>query len=435
MSIRQRWSNVFARGAGDGLFVNSASWVGIRAISGFVRIGILLAIARAYGPERFGELSLAISVVEILRTFSDFGIDVVSIRKFAQTVPTGRDELLKVLLGAKLLLATCFYGLGAGVLFFIAKDHFELLIGLIAGLSLFFSGALGALSSYLQSFFSMSRMFTTTLVGSAASVVFASFAIHGRTSLLVVVVALPLADALNLVLFCSRSKLKLRAKVDLRETLSLLRESLPVGLTMGLVVLYFRLDNLFVYKFAGAAALGLYAACFRIIEPALMIPQSFATTAYTVLSSAERSSDGVSDMVRTLLRTMWPAYSFLAVFSVAVFLGGKLLLGRLFPMYLPAYPIMLILSGTLLVRSLNIGLTVIFNSRGMYSTVTRIAAANLALNLVLVFFLTQKYGALGAAWAALLTESVNTLVQGRAAALIPHVPERRLVLDSVGIER
>jgi O-antigen/teichoic acid export membrane protein len=280
----------------------------------------------------------------------------------------------------------------------------------------------------------MSRMFITSLLSSAASVVFASIAIHSKTSLLIVIVALPLADALNLVLFCSRSKLKLRARFDLRETFSLLRESLPVGLMMALVVLYFRLDNLFVFKFAGAAALGLYSACFRIIEPALMIPQSFATTAYTVLSNAERGNDGVSDMARTLLRTMWPAYSLIAAFCLTLFLAGKLLLAWLFPMYLSAYPIMLILSVTLFVRSLNIGMTVIFNSRGMYSTVTKIAAVNLALNLVFVFFLTQKYGALGAAWAALLTESINTFIQGRSVALIPHIPECQLVLDSVEIE-
>src|SRR5271155_5481200 len=56
--------------AGQFLFVNSASSAGFRAIAGMTRIGILLSIARAYGPGSFGQLSLAMSLVEILRTFS-----------------------------------------------------------------------------------------------------------------------------------------------------------------------------------------------------------------------------------------------------------------------------------------------------------------------------------------------------------------------------
>ena len=434
VSVKQGWYNLLSKVRGECQFLNSASLVGVRAISGLARIGILLTIARAYGPESFGKLSLAVSMVEILRTFSDFGIDTISIRRFAHTMPTRRAELLESVLGAKLLLSACFYSLATGVLFFLADDHFEVLLGLVAGLSLFFSGALGAFSSYLQSFFSMSRILRTSLLSSAASVVFASIAIHNNTSLLFVIVALPLADALNLILFCSTSELRFRGRFDPRETFSLLRESFPVGITSALVILYFRLDTLFVFKFAGAAALGLYAACFRIIEPALMISHSFSTTAYTVLSGAERSNGSVSDVIRTVLRIMWPAYGLLAGFAVIALLAGKIFLARFLPMYLSAYPIMAILSITLLVRSLNMGLTAIFNSRAMYSTVTRIAAINLGLNLALVLLLAQKYGAVGAAWAALLTESVNTLIQGRGLASVLRVPKSRLVMDNAKLE-
>jgi O-antigen/teichoic acid export membrane protein len=434
VSVKRRWYHVLYSRDVDSRFGNSASWVGTRAISGLARLGILLAIARAYGPESFGKLSLSISVVEILRVFSDFGIDTISIRKFTQTIPAKRAELLEVILGAKLFLATCFYSLAAGVLFVLANDHFEVVLGLVAGLSLFFSSALGAFSSYLQSFFSMSRIFRTSLLSSAASVVFASIAIHNKASLVFVIVALPLADALNLILFCSTSELRFRAKFDLGDTLSLLRASLPVGVTSALVILYFRLDTLFVFKFAGAAALGLYSACFRITEPALMIPQSFSTTAYTVLSSAERSNDSASDVIRTVLRTMWPAYAAIGAFALIVVFTGKVFLAWFFPLYLSAYRIMAVLSIALLVRSLNIALTAIFNSRAMYSTVTRIAAVNLSLNLVLVLFLAQKYGALGAAWAALLGESVNTLIQVRSVAAILRFPKGQLVLGNVNLE-
>jgi len=96
---------------------------------------------------------------------------------------------------------------------------------------------------------------------------------------------------------------------------------------------------------------------------------------------------------------------------MAVLVAARPLLQHFFPMYLQAYPILLILVLALVARSANMGLTSIFNSRGMYSTITRIAAINLCVNLILVLFLTIKYAALGAALAALLTEGVNTAIQ------------------------
>src|SRR4051812_43262710 len=153
ISIKQRLSGMFSNNREGSQLVNSASSVVVRAISGLVRLGILLAIARAYGPESFGKLSLAVAIVEILRMFSDFGIDTISIRKLTQTGPAQRAELLAWILGSKLLLAVCFYGVAAAALFLLAKWSFEVLLGLIAGLSIIFSTLLGAFASYLQSFF------------------------------------------------------------------------------------------------------------------------------------------------------------------------------------------------------------------------------------------------------------------------------------------
>ena len=408
--------------------MNSASAVAVRAISGLTRLGILLAIARAYGPQAFGRLSLAVSIVEILRAFSDFGIDTVSIRRFVHTAPAGRrTELLPAIVGTKVLVSACFYGLSAGIVFCLA-NHFELLVALIAGLAIVFSGVLGAFSSYLQSCLAMSGLVKSTFVSSAAAAMFAAVAIYKHTSLLLVIAALPFGDVLNLILFCLTSGLGLRTRFDLQQTFSLLRESLPVGITSALVILYFRLDTVFVFKLAGAAALGLYSASFRIVEPALMIPNSFSTTAYAVLCSVPRSDQSFGQAIGVVWRTMWPAYAFVAGFSALGLLAGRLFLGSISPMYLPGYPVLAVLSVTLLVRSLNMGLTAIFNARAMYSVVTRIAGMNLGLNLVSVFFLVEKFGAFGAACAALLTESINTIIQGRKLASVLRAPKHQLAM-------
>src|SRR5438045_4725225 len=187
VSVQRRFSGLLWNSSGESQFVNSASSVAVRAISGLTRVGILLAIARTYGPESFGKLSLVIAIVEILRMFSDFGIDTISIRKFTQTPTAERGELLKWILGSKLLLAVCFYGVAAGALFLLAKGSFEVFLGLIAGLSILFSSLLGAFTCYLQSFFSMSLIFSTTVASSADLVLFVFFVFSMYVLLLFVI--------------------------------------------------------------------------------------------------------------------------------------------------------------------------------------------------------------------------------------------------------
>jgi len=420
--------------AGDPLFINSSSWVGARAVAGLTRVGILLAIARAYGPAKFGELSLAISIVEILRIFSEFGVDTISIRKFAQVPPDEKTGLLGGILGAKLLMATCSYCLGACMLLFIADGGAEVQLGAVAGLSLFFAGALGALSSYLQSSFSMYRLLRTTLLTSGVSICFAAAAIVSKASLLWVILALPLADSLNLFLLWRKLDVPLHARFSVRETTALLRESLPVGLTAVSVILYFRVDNLFVFKFAGEAALGLYAVCYRIIEPALMVPSSFATTGYALLSSADYQSAGIGKVSRVLLRTMWPAYAFIATTAMVFLFAGRLLLARFFSGYQAAYPILLVLLIVLSVRTLNATLVAVLNSRAKYSILARITAANLAINLLLVVVLVPRWGALGAAWAAVLTETLSTLMQAQSIIYLLLPVGHALVAENLNVE-
>jgi O-antigen/teichoic acid export membrane protein len=400
--------------AGEFLFLNSASSAGFRAIAGMTRIGILLSIARAYGPGSFGQLSLAMSLVEILRTFSEFGVDTISIRKFSQTGAGDRAHLLASIAGTKLILGACFYSLGMGVLFLIANNRATVRLGAIAALSLFFASVLGAISSYLQSSFSMSRILKTTLLSSTFSIAWASIAISSKAPLLVVIACLPAADALNLLLLSRVSGVSFRLKFSFSQTVGLLRESLPVGIMAVMVVLYVRLDNIFVFKFAGESALGLYALCYRITEPGLTIPLAFATTTYAYLSRPEHQEIVLKQAALISARTMGPAYLLTLAALAIVAVMGRTLLAWIFPRYLAAYPILLVLAFVVAARTINVALTSLLNSRAKYSLLAKICAVNLSVNIVLVFLLVPKLGALGAAWAALGTESINMLMQGKA---------------------
>ena len=111
-----------------------------------------------------------------------------------------------------------------------------------------------------------------------------------------------------------------------------------------MVMLYLRLDNILVFKFVGSAALGLYAAGFRIVEPALMVPHAFAMSLFTILSSRGHEKASRGQVLNSVLHTMWPAYLFVLCAAAVLVAGGQTLLRRFGPGYVGAYPVLRILS-------------------------------------------------------------------------------------------
>lgn len=396
---------------------NSFFGVASRAASGFSRAGILLLIAGKYGPTLFGKLALAISMMEIFRAFSEFGLDTVSIRRFSQENESERSRLLAQIVSSKTLAAGICYAASLLVMLALAGDSVVLLFSLIANLSLFSANLVGAFSSYYQSQLKMSEVFPPTMVSFGLYLVLSCSLIFSHVSLVLVICLLPACELLNVVLLYRKTSDLPRFHFDFSNSLSLFKESLPLGLMAAMVLLYVRLDNIFVFKFIGSAALGIYAAGFRIVEPALMVPHAFSISLFTILSARGHHSLKRKDLLHAVFHSMWPAYLFVICAGSVLMAGGNVILRHFGTSYLGAVPVLRILSVVLLFRTLNITLTSIVNSRGQYSALAKITGSNLLVNIVLAFLLIPRFGIQGAAWAAFGTELWNFIAQGACVLL------------------
>ena len=394
---------------------NSMAGVACRAASGFSRAGILLLIASTYGPLLFGKLALAISVMEIFRTFSEFGIDTIAIRRFAQEPEQDRGNLLSRTITSKLVAAVVCYLISLVVTGLIARDTFTFTLGMVAGISLFSGNLIGAFTSYYQSQLRMVEAFLPTFLAFGLYIVCSSAAIFKHAPLLLVIMLLPLFEMLDFLLLRRKVKHLPPIRLDLAATLSLFRESWPVGLMGAMIMLYFRLDNILIFKFIGNAALGLYAASFRIVEPALMVPHAFSLSLFAIFAGHGHLRSSRNQMMAVIGRTMWPAYAFIIGAAAALILGGQSLLRHFGAGYINAYPALQILAIVLVLRTVNITLTAVLNSRAKYSLLAKITGTNLIINVVLALMLIPHFGIEGAAWAAFGTELWNMLAQGSFA--------------------
>jgi polysaccharide transporter, PST family len=414
---------------------NSVFGVAVRALAGFSRIGVLLLVARYYGPAPFGRVALAMSLVEIFRTFSEFGLDTVALRRFSHAnAESERSQIFSRVLTTKLVLASIFYVSCLVATSLLSHNRLELQFAAIASISLFSANLVGALVAYYQSQLRMHEIFWVTLFVQIAYVLISVSLILARAPLPLVLGILPAAEFAYFLLLRSREHLTSQLVMDSQGTLGLLRESLPLGIMSGMILLYLRIDNVILYKLAGSSALGLYAACFRMIEPVLMIPGAFSVSLLALLSAKSHDSIGRSEIWGLCTRTLWPAYLFVLCAAAGLILLGKTLLAHFSPDYVVAYPALCILSLCLLVRTLNITMTTVITSRGAYSTLAKLAAVNLAINVGLVVVLVPTLGMPGAAWAAFGTESVNMAMQFMILRSVTRTPSEQPIYEIVNLE-
>ena len=365
---------------------NSIFAVATRAIGGLSRIGVMLFVAGRYGPTLFGKVALAISLVEVFRNFSEFGLDTIALRKYSQSQSRERHlVLLRQVITSKVLAASLFYVISVIVIVCLSRERLEIELVMIAGISLISGNLVGALTSYYQSQFQMRRIFLRTLMVYTLYVSAACIAIYVGAPLLVIVAILPVAELVHVGLLYTAEMNYADFSYDTTATVTLLKESLPLGIMGSMIFLYIRLDNVVVYKLLGRTALGLYATCFRMMEPALMIPAAFSATLLVLVTTHSAELLTRKQVMNVAVRTLWPAYLFTLAAAAMLILGGSTVLRHFNPAYEAAYPALRILACSLIVRTVNITLTTLINSRGAYYALMRITASNLIVNIVLVF--------------------------------------------------
>jgi len=408
------------------LIKNTGSTVIIRGLFGAARIVVLLFVAKHFGPEEFGRLSLVLSITEIFKVMADFGIDTVTIRRFAVNRLLS-VTILRNVLTLKLSTATLAYL--AAMTFFLAtygSSQGLALLSIIA-VSIYSTLLINAFVSYFQANLSVSHVISSNIISAIVFIILTLICIHFDLSLIAFAAVFPLSEMVNLLMtahvFGNIAPIKLEFHKKI--LCSLLKESLPVGIAGLIVVAYLRLDILMIGWYIGEKGVGEYAAAYRITEPFLLIFSSFSISLYAHLSLKKTAVDR-EKAKRTLFIILVPLIASGIVIAGTLFIFSREIIQLLSPAYMTSLGALMILSWAIVFKAINPQLTAFINARGRFSLITVIAMGNLALNIVLNTILIPKYGINGAASAVVITEFFNTLCQASAIVYLLRGPQRRL---------
>lgn len=203
---------------------------------------------------------------------------------------------------------------------------------------------------------------------------------------------------------------RFRFDLDLRRLFEMGRESMPFALTYVISALYYKVDGVLLNLMAPSAdrvgVVGLYGVAYKFLDAATFIPQALLDPVYPALSRLAGSDRLESAAVK--------AYKMLAaaavpVAAILVVLARPIVRYTTGPGYEGAAVILQVLAVSVVFLFVNNTFIYTLNAMGRQRESTRLAVQSLAVNVVLNVLLIPRHsalygGAMGAAWATVLTE-------------------------------
>jgi len=397
------------RGLGYGL------GVGLTAIAS-------VFLLRYLGVDDFGRYVTVLSLMAIVSGITDAGLTAVGARELALLERgEARRRLLESLIALRLILTPV--GVVIAVLFALVAGYDRtLVIGTaIAGVGLVLINTQATLMLPLSVELRIFQLTVAEVLKQAVAVVVIGLLVAAGASL---TPFFTVQIAVGVVLLAITPWLVGRAwfvrpAYRASEWRFLLREALPIAVFLVMNVLYFRVLIILMSLIATAEATGLFATSFRIYETLFALPALVLSVALPVLAAAEADRQRLRYQIQRLVEVglILAAYLVLMVVVLArpliLLLGGK--------QYLDAVPLVRIQSVALLAVFLGFvcqyGLIAI-RKQGALAIANGIAlAAVLALGLVLI----PAYEEVGAAVAAVVGETILTLLLLRALARADRV--------------
>jgi len=391
--------------------LGNAGWLlAEKAVRLLVGVAVSAWVARYLGPDQFGELSYAFALVALLAIVANAGLDAIVVREIARDAAQ-RDAILGTALAIKLAGAAVAIAcaLGAALLLREPSDLLPWLV-LPAALALAFQ-AFDTVDLWFQSQLKsrqavLARNTAFLLVAAVkAALVLATAPLWAFAWAALLEAALT-AAALALA-YRSNGERLLSWRVETRRLGALLREGWPLMAAGLMVAIYMRIDQVMLGAMAGAEAVGVYSAAVFLSEPWYLIPMAVVASAAPALARWREADPALYEqrLVHLFRGLLIVAFAIALVVSLGSELLVRLVFGERFA---AAAPVLAVHAWAAIFVALGVASSQYLVLEGLARVSLHRTLAGAVLNVVLNLLWIPKYGALGCAWATLLSSATAT---------------------------
>ncbi|TKJ39024.1 hypothetical protein CEE37_11405 [candidate division LCP-89 bacterium B3_LCP] len=393
-----------------------------RLLSQGVTFITLVVLAQALGPHDYGQYSYILGFLVFFTLVVSFGINEIVIRD-ASASPAERLGFLSSGLFLKVVftsLATIMAGAG----FFIIDLPLELRgYALLSCLMLITSYSFHSFRTYLEIPFQIDyRMELPSAIFLVVRTLFLIFIIvglhQGVTIGYAIITGLVSETAgLLLLIFLARRRDYLpRPSWDREKFTYIIKQSWPVAIAGTFIMVYTKIDILFLQWLRNSTEVGYYAVSMRLVDALAIVPTVFMTAALPLFSRSFREDVGlffrrVRLSFRLLLAVILPIVGVIAFYSVEVI---RLLYGEDYAPSAAALQI-LIFAEIFVYGGLVFDNSLVACGKQRF---TGLLAALMALsNIILNLIFIPQYGIAGAAWATVVSYGLGLTI----AVFIPTI--------------
>lgn len=259
-----------------------------KLINAFTALAIITVVLRSSsGVSLVGAYTTILSYVSMYFIFVDAGLNSIAVKQIIAT-PSQKTIILSNLLNLRLILALAATIISTTLVTFLEgpgyTDTVKASVGIVS-LSLFTQALLATLNAYAQSTQNYRILLPINLLNSFTQLsllLLISQDLNLSNLLFTYVAGALLTLCAALIYLFTKLKLVI-FKIQIPQTIQLLRESAPITLSLFTNLVYFRVDALILPAFRGLEEIGKYNIAYRIFENILTLPTYATNSAYPVL--------------------------------------------------------------------------------------------------------------------------------------------------------
>lgn len=264
---------------------NTIVSIGARIASTILALIIIALATRYLGKAVFGEYIIILAYLYIFSVLADLGLYSIVVREISKE---GADER-KITNSAFTLRAISgifIFAIGIFIAFF-SPYSFRVKLGITIGsIGFWFLGNCQVLMGVFQKYLRMDKVAIAEIAGRIVQFVFVFLAVWLDLGFLAIVLALTLGGLVNFLfifLFIQRY-IKLSFDFNFSFWKKLLKESYPLAISAILVMIYFKMDTIFLSVMKSTGDVGVYGVGYKILESLIFFPAMFVGLVMPYLS-------------------------------------------------------------------------------------------------------------------------------------------------------
>lgn len=399
----------------------------VRVIDGVLAVAITAYLARYLGPVGIGNYFIVFTFWNIFTVLADLGLYQITVREISQNA-LKEAEIINNAFTLRLSATALVFFVGILLLLFLPYSY-ELKIGLIVG-AVGFGALSGAqvLVGLFQKNLRIDRIALAEITGRVFQVLLMLYAIDKDLGFLKIIEVFSASAIINFFIVCffANKFVKLRLAFDIQVWKRMAREGWPLAVSTIFVMIYFRLNTIFLSLMKGEEAVGFFGVGYKIFENLLFFPTMFVGLVMPIMSEAAKNNiDKFKDIIHktfnALVIFLIPMVAFTLILSdkIIYVLGGKNFSQSEGVLNILIFPTAFVFLATLWSNAI----IALGHQRRLVNIYFFGAISSLIANITLIYLYSYD----GAAWATLFTEFLVTAMMALYL--------RKLIAYTPGIRR